>query len=148
MVYPSSREQRELSLTTFSNRPMPDPKAWANHKDPPTMRGYDTYRFRDKDPAIDLLRTVVQVQAAAHGISFNAMLWKIAKGIGRKSPSMLWAWFSGPTHAPNHAGVQAVARFLGKEFRMMDLSDSKVVPFRKKATTTLRRRATGGFAIR
>jgi hypothetical protein len=102
------------------------------------MRGYDTYRFKDKDPVIDILRTCVQTAASIDGISFNAMLWRIAKGIGRKSPSMLWNWFSGPTHAPNHSGVQAVAKFLGKEFRLMD---DNVVPMRRRTTTTTKRKA-------
>lgn len=79
------------------------------------MSGYKTYRFKDKDPVIDLLRTAIQVA----GVSYQ----EVADGIGM-SASTLYAWFHGETRRPQHASVQAVARFLHKEFRLMDAKKS------------------------
>lgn len=90
------------------------------------MRGFDTYRYRDKAPVIDLLRTAVQVAAAARGTTFKKMLKRIATGIGRREPSMLNAWFFGATHCPQYDSVQAVALWLLQEGFKVQTDDNVV----------------------
>ena len=84
------------------------------------MPGYDNYRFRDKDPVIDVLRTAIQFVAVAEGIKFNKVLNRIANDIGC-TPGMLRGWFFGSTQMPRHAGVAAVVRWLGGEIRYAGL---------------------------
>ncbi len=65
------------------------------------LKPYKTYLFRDKDPVIDLLRTVkddtkAKVAAMAHD-----------SGV---STGTLYNWFSGKTRRPQFATVVAVAR--------------------------------------
>jgi hypothetical protein len=74
--------------------------------------GYKTYSFKRKDPAIDLLRTAIDVA----GVSYK----QVSDGTGIHIAT-LRAWFFGETERPKHCTVQAVARFLHKEFRLMDI---------------------------
>lgn len=87
--------------------------------------GYSNYQFRDKDLDIDKLRTIIQGLAQLEGVKFGTVCKRISEKIGM-SPNTLWNWFEGATMMPRHAGIQAVAKAIGKEFRLMDTS-AKVV---------------------
>jgi hypothetical protein len=65
---------------------------------------YLTYRFIDKDPVIDVLRTAQQ--------DANIKPGKIATASG-VSPSTIHGWFYGKTRKPQFATVVAVARSIG-----------------------------------
>jgi len=75
---------------------------------------YNTYRFRNKDPVIDILRTLLEIEASITNTSFSATIRRIARNSG-VAESTLWSWFSGPTRCPRFAGVMAVAHACGKE---------------------------------
>lgn len=79
-------------------------------------RLYKTYLFKDKDPVIDLLRTVVKDT----GIEFS----EIAERSG-VSHQTIARWFYGDTKRPQHASVAAVARALGYDFRLTPILQEK-----------------------
>lgn len=78
-----------------------------------TFAGYKSYNFIDKDPVIDILRTLVQIEAAQRGLNFGAMLKVIQNNSGVRAPTM-HNWFSGPTVSPRFCSAAAVARALGQ----------------------------------
>jgi DNA-binding phage protein len=69
-----------------------------------TLKVYKSYSFREKDPIIDRLRTVIADEGKGHG--------EIALESG-VSPATLYNWFSGPTRRPTYACVAAVAATMG-----------------------------------
>jgi hypothetical protein len=74
---------------------------------------YKTYSFRNKDPVIDQLRTVVKDTETTY------------KAISEKSgvsETTLWNWFSGTTRRPQHASVMAVTRALGWDYRLVKIN--------------------------
>lgn len=80
---------------------------------------YRTYRFIDKDPIIDAVKTMVHDEhlkaGAVHEIS----------GV---SASTIHNWFDGDTRRPNNATVMAVASSLGYGRRDEITKDGRVVP--------------------
>jgi hypothetical protein len=69
-----------------------------------TLKVYKSYSFKDKDPIIDRLRTIISDEGKGHGeISHES-------GV---SVSTLHNWFSGPTRRPTYACVAAVAATMG-----------------------------------
>jgi DNA-binding phage protein len=71
--------------------------------------GYNTYRFRDKDPVIDMLRTRFQDGKYTYvGVAADS-------GV---TESTLRNWFGGKTRKPQFATVQAVARAMAMNFKM------------------------------
>jgi len=93
------------------------------------MNGYKTYRFKDKDPVIDELRTILQGVAEVRGVTEAHLRKTIAYDIGM-SPNTLWNWFRGATRRPQYASVKAVARALGGE---LSLTGAKPVRLRRVA---------------
>jgi len=75
---------------------------------------YNTYRFKDKDPIIDVLRTLLEIEASLRGLNFGQTMRRVAEESG-VSYFTLWSWFYGPTRFPRFAGVAAVAAACGKE---------------------------------
>lgn len=75
------------------------------------LKPYKSYVFRNKDPVIDKVRTVVQDS----GESYEEI--HRASGV---STTALYNWFSGPTKRPQHASLNAVLRALGKQFVIAD----------------------------
>lgn len=76
------------------------------------MRLYKSYMFKDKDPAIDELRTVIQ---RAHG-GVNKLNHKALASIekdGGPTVSCMRAWFFGDTKRPTNATLEAAGRALG-----------------------------------
>lgn len=71
------------------------------------MKLYKSYNFREKDPVIDIMRTVIQSKKVSYkeihedsGVSVSAMT----------------SWFHGKTKRPQFATCQAVMKALGHEF--------------------------------
>lgn len=74
------------------------------------VRLYKTYLFKDKDPVIDELRTIMQdTHTSKHTIATTS-------GV---SVACLSGWFGGATRRPQHATVRAVAGALGYDYRLI-----------------------------
>jgi hypothetical protein len=69
-----------------------------------TLKLYRSYSFKDKDPIIDTVRTLVQQE----GVRYKDV--QLASGV---STSTLYNWFDGETKRPQFATVMAVVRSLG-----------------------------------
>jgi hypothetical protein len=85
---------------------------------------YRSYRFIDKDPVIDAVRTVVQQErlknSAVHAVSGVAT-------------ATLDNWFDGPTRQPQNSTVTAVTAALGYARHDEITADGRVVVgFRKR----------------
>lgn len=80
---------------------------------------YKSYVFRDKDPAIDALRTLVQ---DANGGKLNGVgLTAIETGGGPKAGTMR-NWFFGKTRRPQNATLEAAGRALGFQRRWVKMN--------------------------
>lgn len=67
------------------------------------------YRFKGKDPVIDILRTLVQARATIESKKFSKVLHDIERETnGGVKYSTLYGWFSGPTLYPQHRFVTRV----------------------------------------
>lgn len=71
---------------------------------------YKSYTFRDKDPAIDELRTVVEDHFGERVNNKN--LRKITEG-GGPTAGCMGAWFFGTTKRPQNATLEAAGRAMG-----------------------------------
>ena len=78
---------------------------------------YKSYLFKDKDPVVDLLRTIVKET----GMSYQEIA--DASGVSKHT---IMNWFYGDVKRPQHATVMAVVRAMGYDMRM-----TKVVAKRK-----------------
>lgn len=78
---------------------------------------YKSYNFKDKDPIIDQMRTMVQDS----GMSYRDI--HDASGV---SVSCLNQWFNGVTRRPTYAAVVAVIAVLGYRSILVE-RDHKVV---------------------
>jgi len=75
------------------------------------LKPYKSYVFKDKDPIIDVLRTAV---------SDSKRKYSSIQADSGVSTATLYNWFHGATRRPQFCTVNAVARALGKELRLMD----------------------------
>src|SRR5262245_21549085 len=75
-----------------------------------TFKLYKSYSFKEKDPIIDILRTVVQDEGASYA--------EIERASG-VTTSTLYNWFSGGTRRPQFASVMAVTRGLGYDLKLV-----------------------------
>lgn len=73
---------------------------------PIKLQPYRSYRFIDKDPVIDKVRTVLKDS----GLSYQEV--HVKSGV---SVSCINNWFSGGTRRPQFATVNAVGRACGSE---------------------------------
>ena len=71
------------------------------------MKLYKSYMFVEKDPVIDIMRTVIQNKKASYK--------EIHQDSG-VSVSAITSWFHGKTKRPQFATCQAVMKSLGHEF--------------------------------
>jgi hypothetical protein len=71
------------------------------------VRVYKSYHFLDKDPVIDIVRTIVQDS----GESYSAV-----SNMSDVSTTTLYNWFEGKTKRPQYCTVAAVVRALGGDF--------------------------------
>lgn len=80
------------------------------HKGGGSLKLYKSYSFKDKDPIIDKLRTVIQDEGATYaGIHEDS-------GV---SVGTLYNWFNGTTLRPQFASVMAVTRSLGYDLELV-----------------------------
>lgn len=86
-----------------------------------TIISYKTYSFKEKDPCIDALRTIIADEKASYT--------EIHERSG-VSANTLWNWFHGTTKRPQYATVMAVARSLGYDYKLV--KSGKVIAFKKK----------------
>jgi hypothetical protein len=69
------------------------------------------YRWQDKHPVVDMLRTLFQIEAAIRGLSMWGMIRIVSKSTG-VSEGCYKNWFTGPTCNPRFGYVQdTVAHF-------------------------------------
>jgi transcriptional regulator with XRE-family HTH domain len=73
------------------------------------INAYKTYSFRDKDPAIDKLRTAIKDSGESYS--------EIAARSGL-SATTLNGWFNGATRRPQFATLAAAAGALGMEWHL------------------------------
>jgi hypothetical protein len=76
------------------------------------MKLYKSYMFRDKDPAIDELRTVIQRASGGINRLNNKTLTHIERE-GGPTVTCMRAWFFGETKRPQNATLEAAGRALG-----------------------------------
>jgi len=95
-------------------------------------RTYRTYRFIDKDPVIDEVRTIVQDEGLMKRLAMAANLAGLSK-------VTLDNWFNGHTRRPQNASIMAVVTSLGYERKFtktqkLDLEDElkKAIIWKKK----------------
>lgn len=99
------------------------------------VRVYRTYRFIDKDPVIDKMRTVLQDE----GLFKKRHIVSKLSGV---SSTTLANWFDGDTKRPQHATIAAVATAVGYEYefkraRKLDIdSELKVAAAWRKRQKT------------
>lgn len=77
-----------------------------NGKNGNGLRLYRSYNFRDKDPVIDRIRTIVQDE----GLKFADI-----ERLSSVKATTLNNWLNGPTRRPQYATVAAVTMALGYE---------------------------------
>lgn len=90
------------------------------------LKLYKSYSFRDKDPIIDKLRTMVQDE----GVKYS----DISEESG-VSTSTIYNWFHGTTLRPQFASVMAVTRALGYDLQVVKADTtarSKILIFDRK----------------
>lgn len=81
--------------------------------------GYNTYRFKDKDPVIDMVRTCLQIYASIH----NMKLYKAVRDCSHASgvsESCIWNWLSGTTRFPRFCTIAAVVHATGRQVKIGD----------------------------
>lgn len=78
------------------------------------LKLYKAYNFRDKDPVIDQLRTMVQ---DTYGIGFRAKGFRKSlrqiEEAGGPSIACMEGWFSGTTRRPQNPSAEACGRAMG-----------------------------------
>lgn len=87
------------------------------------FKPYKSYNFREKDPVIDELRTLVRDAGASYREINNE------SGV---STGCLYGWFNGATRRPSHAAVAAVAGALGYEMTFTKRAGAKVIKFKPR----------------
>lgn len=83
-----------------------------------TIAIYKTYHFRNQDPIVDRLRTVVADEAGLRGISVKAMANRACdlSGVSRSTKSN---WYSQKTKRPQFATLNAFARAMDHELTLV-----------------------------
>jgi uncharacterized membrane protein YkvA (DUF1232 family) len=87
-----------------------------------TFKPYKSYNFKEKDPVIDKVRTIVNDEGASYKQISDA------SGV---STSCLYGWFNGATRRPQHAPLMAVLHALGYDYQIV--KTGKVVHLRRRA---------------
>jgi DNA-binding phage protein len=88
-----------------------------------SLKLYKSYNFTDKDPIIDVMRTLVEKS----GMSWDEIAEK--SGV---SKTTLYGWFQGKTMRPQFATVMAVLTTLGVDFKTFSKQIKTVADSRKK----------------
>lgn len=80
------------------------------------INAYKTYNFKDKDPVIDQLRTIVEDSKLSH---------KDIQDAAGTSQSLLYNWFYGGVRRPQSATIEAIGRACGKQRVWVDFKGNK-----------------------
>ncbi len=100
------------------------------------LRLYRTYRFIDKDPVIDKVRTVLQDE----GLLKKPGLVHQLSGV---ATATLNNWFDGETKRPQHATIAAVISSLGYDMQFVKTKDLDVDKELKAAADWLIKQNSG-----
>lgn len=100
------------------------------------LRLYRTYRYIDKNPVIDRVRTIVQDEGLFKRLG-------IVHEISGVATSTLNNWFHGDTKNPQHATIAAVITSLGYEEQFVKTKDIDVERERKVAADWLAKQNSG-----
>jgi hypothetical protein len=87
------------------------------------FRPYRSYNFKEKDPVIDELRTIIQDQ----GVTY-----KQVNEASDVSTSCMYGWFNGATRRPSHAAVAAVASALGYDMTFVKRKGAKIIKLERR----------------
>lgn len=93
------------------------------------MRLYQSYVFKEKDPVIDELRTMVQ--DTFQGLNHSA-LSRIEKSGGPTSSCMA-GWFFGDIRRPQSATIEACGRALGMRRVWQPLAAREIAAIKERA---------------
>lgn len=83
-----------------------------------TIKMYKTYSFRNKDPIVDVLRTALQKEAKATGVSERKME-RIACELSGLSNGTPAGWFRKEIKRPQFATLNAFARAIDHELMLV-----------------------------
>jgi transcriptional regulator with XRE-family HTH domain len=97
----------------------------------PRVFNYKTYNFVDKDPVVDLLRTIIKET----GMSYKEIADK--SGV---SQGTLMRWFYGDVRRPQHATIMAVTRAMGYDMKMTRVVGPRLVVDNGVASKAAQRR--------
>jgi hypothetical protein len=75
------------------------------------MRLYKSYVFRNKDPAIDSLRTIIQDETGDKQLKTSTL--KQIEEDGGPTVGCMQGWFRGKTKRPQSASLEAAGRAVG-----------------------------------
>ncbi|VIO80140.1 hypothetical protein [Bradyrhizobium ivorense] len=100
------------------------------------LRLYRTYRYIDKNPVIDRVRTIIQDENLFKRLG-------IVHEISGVATSTLNNWFHGSTRNPQHATIAAVITSLGYEEQFVKTKDIDVERERKVAADWLAKQNSG-----
>lgn len=105
-----------------------------------TLLVYKTYNFRDKDPVIDEMRTIV----ADEGLKYEQI-----HSLSGVSTTTMHGWFKGETRRPQFATIMAVARACGYDLKLVKgTGGSKMTVIGPSHETRHGVRRPGGRALR
>lgn len=96
----------------------------------PIGRIYEAYMFKDKDPAIDEFRTVMQEALGKRNFSWED--YNEVHEKGGPAGITIHHWFEGATISPRNATLEAAGRALGKCRVWVDAEKVVSMPRRKK----------------
>ena len=96
------------------------------HKGGGSLKLYKSYSFKEKDPIIDKLRTIIQDEKVSYSTIHEE------SGV---SMTTLYNWFNGATLRPQFASVMAVTRSLGYDLQVVKAdttAKSQILIFERK----------------
>jgi len=99
-----------------------------------TLKIYRSYNFIDKDPVIDVVRTLVEDAGESYQ-KVNEM-----SGV---STTTLYNWFNGQTRRPQYCTIMAIVNALGGSVAILDNQGSVIKPTKPAKNAVRRKRRTG-----
>jgi len=105
------------------------------------MKTYGSYVFKDKDPSIDELRTVIEDH---YGAKIHNALFVDIEALGGPASSTMYNWFFGDTLRPQNPTLEAAGRAIGYKRQWVKFKDVKAngaaKPKRKRTAKTAKRK--------
>jgi hypothetical protein len=84
---------------------------------------YQAYLFKDKDPAIDEIRTVMQDHFGKRNLA--SADYKEVQEQGGPSAGTVKSWFEGKTRRPQNATLEAAGRSIGYQRAWVKIKNGK-----------------------